>query len=104
MYTKKREWLRRLSIANEAKVKEWNGMDRRPSVNKNGEVRSVFYNSSTKGKNTIYHILLTNLRFSGISFESVYQRLLKTDVDTTGLPVSQTIYFLAEGLAIESKQ
>jgi hypothetical protein len=50
MYTKKREWLHRLSIANEARVREWYPMDRQPVIEKNGEVRSVFRNSSLKGE------------------------------------------------------
>jgi hypothetical protein len=49
MYTNKREWLYRLSIANEAKVKEWYPMDRRPLITESGEVVSVFRNS-TKGE------------------------------------------------------
>jgi hypothetical protein len=52
LYTKKREWLYRLSIANEEKIKEWYHMDRRPTITTNGEVKSVFYNSSTKGPNS----------------------------------------------------
>jgi hypothetical protein len=50
MYTKKREWLYRLSIANESKIREWYAMDKRPVIDKHGEVMSVFRNSSTKGQ------------------------------------------------------
>jgi hypothetical protein len=50
MYTKKREWLRRLSLVNEEKVKKWLSMDRQPVIGKNGEIESVFFNSSSPGR------------------------------------------------------
>jgi hypothetical protein len=49
MYTKKREWLRRLSLVNDTKVKEWLGMDRQPVYQNNNEVNSVFRNSTATG-------------------------------------------------------
>jgi hypothetical protein len=50
MYTQKREWLRRLSLVNEEKVKIWFPMDRRPVIKKNGEIESVYFNSSSTGQ------------------------------------------------------
>jgi hypothetical protein len=109
MYTKKREWLQRLSVVNEDKVKEWFPMDRRPVIKTNGEIESVYYNSASVGQSFhSYHertpIVEKTDGHTDLSFESVYQRLLKADSNTMSVPVSQVVFFLAEGLSIQAKQ
>ena len=49
-YVDSREFLRKLSEVHSAKIPEWYHMDRRPTINKTGEViKSVYRRHQTKG-------------------------------------------------------
>jgi hypothetical protein len=101
----KRDYLRNLSEVHRSKIPEWYGMDRKPIVERNGEVRSVYRHSTSKGE------IVTSV-FSGIyshhpalSFDAVYQRLLtKTARPTSTDSTAQMVYFLAEGISIQIGQ
>jgi hypothetical protein len=106
LYTEKRDYFQDLSEVHRSKIPEWYGKDRKPTVGENGEVKSVYRHSTSKGKPVIVFSKYTYTR-TGLSFEAVYQRLLtKTarPTSTTAHSAVQEVYFLAEGISIQVGQ
>ena len=106
LYTEKRDHFRKLSEVHRASVPNWYRMDTRPKVTPDGEIQSVYRNSTSKGTTggAEYLSLAFLITLAAISIDSIHQNLLRIGITSALGPgsqsalVAQTAYFLVEGI------
>jgi hypothetical protein len=80
-------------------------MDQTPAVGPNGEIQSVYRNSSSKGELDISTVAFCITQSAlDLSLEAIHQMLMKRNLTPSGIHITQTIFFLTEGISIQKDQ
>jgi hypothetical protein len=104
-YTRNRNWFRKLCYVHRSRILVWRQMKCDYDVEQKREVKSLYRHSSTlKGKFSHLSDLLAHL-LPALSLEIVQNRLMAESIEKRmGSKVTQSIFFLAEGISIEVEQ
>ena len=103
LYLEKRDYFVKLCEVHSDRVPEWYSMNRQARVHSDGVINSVFRHSSSKG-NAPFSFHWSTDRHLAISLQSISERLLKRSTPSADSDLEQSVYFVMEGISIQTKQ